>query len=523
MIGRLIFFEPFDDCNTGIKMGTYYPEFPVFSTQYKNVIYLREFEFQRASFERTEVEEVDNKGISRKVSSTTIERTSINLIANSVLLSYFDSIGQHSQIFLEVFNDPLDNTDTTLYRLDRVEMTDNTANKRMTGEITLTFDLKPMIETACCDQDLVILSNYLAYWDIDDDGTADIDANAPFIIGSLNGEFEAWQLYFESDGTTPLVSGDVELVVRGLDKNGATTVFGTFNGIFGDSLSDAAKWSSPYSVWNYFNLTNTIGHTNKVQFAKKDFAFDNGFVGGEDKDNAVKIELFLSVNNSPSEKVTLEEIYTILSSFGNQTSDELLNFVLQQQVNKVNEQPRLIDYAETRTDLATSIPAALTAFSLRFIDTFKRVYDISAVQGVESYSIINTECLSTLTATQRKGTNGQDDLSIGSRTDIATAHIEGIISNIAARQVTVYYWVQYQDTSSSFPIMGAPSSSGQWFFDGVNQGFLNTSLGYHSITLPTFGQNEDVRSVKFQTSTSGGTGPSQEVSIEFQVQLKRFY
>ena len=522
MIGRLIFFEPFDDCNTGIKMGTYYPELPAQATQYKNVIYLRDFEFQRASFERTEVEEIDNKGISRKISSTTVERTSISIVSNSALLSYYDSIGQHSQIYLEVFNDPLDNTDTTLYSLDRVEMADNTANKRMTGEITLTFDLKPMIETACCDQDLIILSNYLAYWDIDDDGTADINANAPFVNGSLNGEFEAWQLYFESDGITPLVSGNVELVARGLDKNGATTVFGTFSGIFGDSLSDASKWTSIYSIWNYFNLTNTIGHTNKVQFAKKDFAFDNGLVGGEDKDNAVKIELFLSVNNSPSEKVTLEEIYTILSSYGNQTSDELLNYVLQQQVNKVNEQPRLVDYAETRTDLTTSTPGALTAFSLRFIDTFRRVYDISAVPTVESYSIINTECLSTLTATQRKGTNGQDDLSIGSRTDIATVQTEGVLSAIGTRQVTVYYWVQYQGTFT-FPIMGAPSASGQWFFDGVNQGFLDTSLGYHSMSLPTFGQNENVRTVKFQTSTSGGTGPSQEVSIEFQIQLKRFY
>lgn len=526
MTGRLIFYEPFDDCATGIKMGTYYKELPTISTQYKNVIYLTEIEFQRSSFEINEFEEVDSLGISRQTGRTSIERVNIDLIVNSNLLSYFNSIGAHSVIQLEIFEDTTDNTDTTLYRVDKIELSDRTGSKQVTGQITLTLDIRPEIQTACCTEDLVILSDFLAYWDIDDDGTEDIDADANHVIGSLGGEFEVWQLYFEADGITPLASGNVEIIVKGVQTSGADFIIGTFNGAFGDLLSDSAKWTSTYNVWDYFNLADSIGHRNIVRFAKETFGFDKGFFGDETTDSAIDIEFFIAVNDSPLERVTLQRVYTILSSYINQQASATTLNTFLPTVNKVNQQSTLTAYDLNRTRLPDSFIENVTTFSLTSITPFRKNYFIIANGIGESYSEIDCTMASGLTSTQKKGANREADFSLGARLNIATDHTESVLSFGATKFATFFYNVRRQATiappvpfPNGWPIMGTLNTSGEWFQDGISQGFLDCNLGNNSRTSLTVAANTDVHTMKFVTDTSGGY----EISVEFQWRLHPRY
>lgn len=526
MTGRLIFYEPFDDCDTGIKMGTYYIELPSNTTQYKNVIYLTDIGFQRASFEINEFEEVDSLGISRQVGRTSIERVNIDLIINSNLLSYFNSIGAHSEIFLEIFEDVFNNTDTTLYRVDKIELSDRTGSKQVTGQVTLTLDIRPEIQTACCTETLTVLSDYLAYWDTDDDGTADIDADASHVVGSLGGEFQAWQLYFESDGITPLASGNVQIVVNGIRDNGDRFLIGTFNGVFGDSLSDSSKWSSLYNVWDYFNLLDTIDHRNIVRFSKETFGFDKGFFGDESNDSAVDIELSIAVNDSPSEPVTLPRVYTILSAYGTNVGNVFSGRTDQFTVSVPNQPSTLTSYAETRTRLIDSVPTTYNAFALASIGSFTKQYDISVNTNWESYSLINTTNLSGLTSIIRKGTNRWADFSLSAYTASAISHVETVLSTTSSRFATFYYSVLREIAGATpppyaggWPIMGTLNTSGQWFQDGVNQGFLDCTLGNRGRTSLTVAANTDVHIIKFQTSTSGGY----ELSIEFEWKLHPKY
>ncbi len=516
MQGRLIFYDDLADCDSKISMGTYYADLPSYSTQFKNTIYLKDFQFQRSSFETNIFEEVDNLGVTRTTGRVSIERTSIDVIVNSNLLAYFNSLPSYGLVYLEVFEDGSTPSDTTLYRLERIEFSDNTDSRLMTGSVTLTFDLIPENKTGCCDDELTILSDYLAFWDVTDSGTKDLDSEAEFRVGSLSGLFWAWQLYFEADGITPLGIGNVELIALGVRKNGDTFTIGEFNGAFGDLLSDSSKWTGIYNIYNYFGATNSIGHNNIVEFSKKNFSFDNGFTGSETTDNAIDIQFFLAVNDSPSEKCTLPAVYSVLTSWCNQRSDPSLVKVQQQQIGQVDEQPNLTAYNETRTNLVTSIPASLTAFSLDFIDTYRKVYEISAVPGQESYSIINTTTASGLLATQQKSTFGTTNLSLAAQTLTPFSHSESPLSLTVSRLATVFYWVEQ---GSPFPLTGNPNIAGTITFDGGVPAFLDTNIGYHSYSLPTILPNEDVHTVKLYTNTTLGF----DISLEFQYRLHRLY
>ncbi len=525
MVGRLIFYEDLVDCDSKVSMGTYYgalsPTYP--TSQFKNTIYLADFQFQRSSFETNIFEEVDNLGVTRTTGRTSIERTSIDLTVNSNLLAYYNSLPSYGYVLLEVFEEPInDPNTTTLYRLERIEFSDNTDKRLMTGNITLTFDLIPETKTGCCDDEVQILSEYLAYWDVTDSGTQDIDAEAEFQVGSLSGLFWAWQLYFESDGVTPLASGDVSIEAVGVRKNGDSFTLGQFNGVFGDLFSDSSKWSSSYNIWNYFGLANNVGVGNIVAFSKKNFSQDNGFTGGETTDNAIDIEFYIAVNDSPTEKCTLPAVYSVLTSYCNQRADSLLQTVQQQQIGQTDEQPNLSTYNETRTDLTTTIPASITSFSLDAIDTYRKLYEVSPSPVIsESYSTINTTTASGLTATQQKSLSGVGNLSIGANTLIEVSHVEAPISLATSRNFTVFYWIE---KGAAFPISGSINTSGLWYFDGANQGFFDFTLGFGSQSMPIIAANEDVHTVKFESSTTGGTNPtSLDISLEFQYRLHRLY
>ena len=525
MVGRLIFYDDLANCDSKISMGTYYGELtPTYNTQFKNTIYIDGFQFQRSTFETNIFEEVDNLGIPRTTGRTSIERTSIDLTVNSNLLSYYNSLPSYGLVYLEVFEDDiLDNTNNSLYRLERIEFSDNTDKRLMTGNITLTFDLIAETKTGCCDDEIQVLSEYLAYWDTDDSGTKNIDAEAEFQVGSLTGLFWAWQLYYESDGITPLGSGNVELTAVGVRKNGDSFTLGTFNGIFGDLFSDNTKWSSSYDIWNYFGVANNVGGGNTVAFSKKNFSDDNGFTGGETTDNAISIQFFLAVNDSPTEKCTLPEVYSILTSYCDLRADLFLNKVQQQQIGKTDQQPTLTAYNETRTDLVTTVPAGLSAFSLDFIDTFRKVYDITGTFPNESYSLVNTTTASGLTAIQQCSMFATSNLSIAANTLAPIIQTEAPLSNAASQVLTIPYRVE---EDIGFFISGALNIAGTLFIDGVNMGALATdpATGFYTLALPAILPNEDIHTVKLLSNTTGGTGGvNLDISLEFQYRLYRYY
>ncbi len=523
MVGRLIFYEDLADCDSKVSMGTYYGELtPNYNSQFKNTIYLANFQFQRSTFETNIFEEVDNLGITRTVGRTSIERTSIDLTVNSNLLAYYNSLPSYGNVYLEVFEDPvIDHSNNTLYRLERIEFSDNTDKRQMTGNITLTFDLIPETKTGCCDSEIQVLSDYLAYWDTNDSGTKNLDSEGEFQVGSLSGLFWLWQLYYESDGVTPLASGDVELIAVGVKKNGDEFTLGTFNGIFGDLFSDSSKWNSSYNIWDYFGLANSVGYGNLVAFSKKNFSFDHGFTGSGTTDNAISIEFYLAVNDSPSEKATLPEVYSLLTSYCNLRSDPFLVKMQQQQIGKTDEQPTLVNYAETRTNLTSGSTVGLTAFTLDSIDTYRKLYEISPVPIVEQYSLAVTTTDSGLTASQEKSTVNTDNLSIAANTLVPVTHTEAPISLSTPLNVSVSYWAEY---SASFPISGSLDPNGTVFVDGVNLGYLDTSLGLHTYAFAPIAADEDVHTAKFLSNTTGGTWFTDlDISLEFQFRLYRYY
>ena len=287
-------------------------------------------------------------------------------------------------------------------------------------------------------------------------------------------------------------------------------------------FSDSTKWTSSYNIWDYFGLANNVGHGNIVRFSKRLFSVDNGFTGSETTDNAIDIEFYLAVNDSPSEKCTLPAVYSVLTSFGNQRNNPFINKVQQHQIAKTGEQPTLTSYTETRTDLVFSLPTTITAFSLDSIDTFKKVYDITAVPTNESYSLINTTTASGLISTQRKAMTSIANNSLASDIFNPVVNTESPLSSFVCRLVSIYYWAEQP---FSFPISGTINNSGTLFIDGVNLGFLNTNPASSPTTLSllTLDPNEDLHTAKLQTSSAGGTGGTFEISLEFQYRLYRKY
>jgi len=272
---------------------------------YKNVFYL-DGDLGRPTFEDI-IETVSNStGQTTRTQNTSIERQCLSVLAISPLLQFLKTLDKHDVKQL-IFTD----TNKT-FVIKNIDIDDEGDVLNPVQRVNIWFENEPISEIS---QSVVIKTTQKkAFFDNDDDGTQDIDGEAEF-TGGTTGVFNTWQLYFESNGVTPATSGRVILKAYAVTSTGVESLIGLFRGIFTDLFSDSTLWQSSQNIWDYFNVADSVGHTNRIQFDKKAFAEDNGYSSSEQLDRAVDIRFELSIDGSTPQPTTLSKVYTVWGAF----------------------------------------------------------------------------------------------------------------------------------------------------------------------------------------------------------------
>jgi hypothetical protein len=302
--------------NSSVTGGNDFSLNAFWGEDYKNVFYV-EGDLGRSEFIDTIETEVDVTGATERTQNSSTERYIISVSIMSPLLQFLKTIDKHDVKIIQF----LDSPNQPQHIIKNIDIDD-------TGDVLTPINLvyiKFEEETVSNSSPVVYTldSEKLAFWDNDNDGVQDLNGEAeyiPLIPFTTIGHFQAWQLYFEADGITPATSGDVKIMVYAVNPastptNTVESLIGVFRGDFGDSFSDSTKWQSTQQIWNYFNVADTVGHTNRVQFDKGAFAEDNGYLSSETEDRAVDLRWDLSINSSNEESTKLSRVYIIRGGF----------------------------------------------------------------------------------------------------------------------------------------------------------------------------------------------------------------
>jgi len=275
---------------------------------YKNVFYV-EGDLGRSEFIDTIETEVDVTGATERTQNSSTERYIISVSVMSPLLQFLKTIDKHDVKIIQF----LDSPNQPQHIIKNIDIDD-------TGDILTPINLvyiKFEDETVSNASPVVYTldAEKLAFWDNDNDGVKDLNGYAEFRPIPLD-YFQTWQLYYEADGITPAISGDVKIMVYAVNpastpSNVIKSLLGIFRGNFGDSFSDSTKWQSTQQIWNYFNIADTVGHTNRVQFDKRAFAQDNGYLSSETEDRAVDLRFDIAIDSSQNS--LLAEVSTTLN------------------------------------------------------------------------------------------------------------------------------------------------------------------------------------------------------------------
>lgn len=105
-------------------------------------------------------------------------------------------------------------------------------------------------------------------------------------IGGVSGTHRAEQLYFQNDGTTPLVAPYDAFLT--MSANGV--VLGTYFAAAGTLLSDASKWSGPQAALIAANYAGNATHATDADFSKLLFSAILGLTYSNAQTIVVKIQ-----------------------------------------------------------------------------------------------------------------------------------------------------------------------------------------------------------------------------------------
>lgn len=271
--------------------------------EYKNVFYLCG-DIGRSTFKDTIETVVDANGQETRTLNSSVERYTLTTVIGNPYLTQIKTLGKHDTITLE-------DLDTgRFWNITNIDIEDDGNTTDIVQKITLSYEID--IISSSKDTDYQITGGFLGFWDNNDDATIDQNGSAKY-TGS--GVFDTWQLYYQT--IPPFgspVDGTVSILVYA-EKDGASSLLGEFEGVFGDKFSDSTKWRTTQNLYNYFNLADEVGHRKRVQFAKQAFAEDYGYVSDELEDKAVDIVFKIAFDNSTYEQTTLEKIHSIWGSF----------------------------------------------------------------------------------------------------------------------------------------------------------------------------------------------------------------
>lgn len=476
---------------------------------YKNIYYLC-CEVGRSTFVDTIETVLNGEGQEIRQENNSVERYSLSTIVATPFLATLKVLDKHDVITLE-------NLDTgDVWNIRNINIEDDGENLDVEQRVILTYEIG--IINSSSDNGYTIEGGSLAFWDNDNSGSIDYDGEAFYNAG---GFFRSWQLYFEQDLLTPVSSGNVQLLMY-VETNGASNLVGEFNGVFGDSFSDSSKWLSTQNVWDYFNLSDTVGHTNEVEFAKFQFASDNGYLSDELEDRSVEVKFQLSIDNSPYQETTLSKVYSSFGAFNSIGVQQVSGEYGITTINKVDEKMTVQNQNDVRQPLPTGSSTLITSFVQVSSNSWTNKYEIDiAPSGEHGYtnSFITNGGYS---SESYRAANGSDNYTIGLN-EINVIGQTGNILNFTTGNspylLNLGWKFDKQGTHSN--IGNVVDGTAGIYLDGVlavSLGTINSGstfvTGADGITLPTTGVHE----IEFRVDTTNAV-----LFNRFQCQIKPLF
>lgn len=485
---------------------------------YKNVFYLNG-DVGRSTFENIIETVSDRTGLSKRTQDTSIEVFPLSVIAYTPLLAFLNTIGKHDVKEIEF----LDTGD--VYTIRNITVDDQGSELQTNQLVTITFQDEAISKINSTTT--VLNSQKLAYWDNDDDGSEDLNGESEF-LASTTEVFNTWQLYFESDGVTPSVSGDVLMSVYAVTQSGIESLVGLFQGEFTDLFSDSTKWQSSQQIWDYFNVADSVGHTNRVEFDKRAFAEDNGYFSDELEDRAVDIRFNLSIDGSTPQPTTLALVYSILGAFSSSgVQDAITGVYGTTTIGKVDQKNTLSTVQDVRTPLAGGASTLVTSAVLNTVTNYSNEYTLAIAPAAEhSYEGAFTTP-SGYIGQNFRGAYGSDNFTLSINPLNPITQSLNILNFTVGTSPYIFSfdWKYDRQTGGGgFPALGDIPLAGdaECLLDGVLVNNLPTIapatlqvLGTQAITLP----DADIHTVKIYLPTSTGY----EIYTDFETQLKALF
>lgn len=483
---------------------------------YKNVFYL-DGDLGRPPFEDIIETTTNSTGQTTRTQNTSIERNCLSVIVISPLLQFLKTLDKHDIKTIH-FVDTLET-----FTIKNIDIDDEGDVLNPIQVVRIWFEQEPITKI---NQSVVISSTQKkAYFDNDNDGTEDLDGEAQFTSG-IYGVFNTWQLYFEADGVTPATSGNVILKAYAVTQTGVESLVGLFRGVFTDMFSDSLLWQSSQNIWDYFNVADSVGHTNRIQFDKKAFAEDNGYFSSEQLNRAVDIRFELSINGSTPQPTTLSKVYTVWGAFHYAAVQSTVTGEYgYTTIGKVDGKNTLSTVADVRYPSGGGVANLITSAVLTTTTNFSNDYVLDTTPGAERSfdGVFNSS--GGYVGSNYRGANGNNNflLSVDNASAVdQNLNILNFTVGVTPYEFTFAY--KYLRTGGVFPVLGAVVAAGdaKVLLDG---GIVNalpligpatlTSLGSQTILLPDKG----VHVVRLFVPTSTGY----TIFTEFEVQIKPLF
>jgi hypothetical protein len=491
---------------------------------YKNVFYLCG-DFGRSTFDDIIETQTDVTGQTERTQNTSIERFNLAVLATTPLLQFLKTIDKHDVKTIELIDTG------AVYNIRNIDIDDQGEILTPNNLVYINFEDEPI--TKISSNVYTVDTQKLAYWDNNNDGLPNIDGDMEFF--PLAPFFASFQLYFEADGITPAVAGDVTMLAYAETQTGTVNLIGIFRGVFGDSFDDSTKWQSTQNIWSYFDAASIVGHTNVVGFYKGYFAETNGYLSDETEDRAVKIRFDLSIDSGTSQSTTQQLVYTVRGGFSSSGIQDQTTFeygITTLGKATPEEKNTLSTIQDIRINLGAGTSTLITSPVLSGTTAFSNIYVIDvAPTGEQSY----TGQMATAGGYVSSNVRGSDTAPTPpvalARLDFKfcldeTAAIDQELNVLAFTSGASPYIItldwEYLN-NGVFNLMGdVVANSGEILLNGalvaavpaINHPQISAT-GTQIITLPDTG----VHTVKLTLTTT----TAYEVYTEFELQLKPLY
>ena len=486
---------------------------------YQNVFYLCG-DFGRSTFEDIIETETDSTGQTKRTQNTSIERFNLVVVATTPLLQFLKSIDKHDVKIIELMDTGAQ------YTIRNIDIDDEGDKLTPNFLVNINFEDEPI--TKIQSNIYAVDDQKIAYFDNNGDGTPDINGDAEYQAVTGAG-FTTYQLYYESDGVTPAVSGDVNLFVYAIASDGFEALVGVFRGQFGDSWNDATKWQSTQQIWNYFAALTTVGHGNIMLFDKQGFSEDNGYLSDEQEERAVQVRFELQIDGGGLAKTTMQKVYTIWGGFhgcGVQvfaTGEYGLTTI-----GQIDRKNTLQNLQDVRTDVSggTAINELIRAFTLTATTNFSNKYTIDVLPNNNEWYF--------------KGVNVSKGGYISENNRAAEAKLNYVFALDSAVPIThddnvlafttgstpydfTFDW-KFDKQGTAFTNIGDVGTTATVYLDGavvttipaIVAGLAPVLLtGSQTITLPDTNKHE----VELSFVTTNGY----DILVKFEVQIKPYF